>query len=485
MSARVLAILILPTMLLAVSLTPSRAAQQPTEPAKAAKHGRVGKAKMVQKVYQVTDLVTPLTPTTNSSGGIVYSTAPWGGKWSSGEWLIFGSLQAPPPQSASGESDPHKCSMNATDSDEPAEALLQRTIKNSIAPQIWHDAGGPASMVYFPLTHSLVVTAPVDIHERIADLLSAKRRLQDQEVACELRFVHVSEDAYGHIRKEFELKDAEDGPLATLDDKGVCQLLEAVQSDRHASVMQAPKITLFNGQAAGFRIGEERPFLTGATVDWNGEKFVVQPKTETIFSGMNASLGTVLSADLRFVRMYVSVAETDIDAKEVAVGPAILSLPRCPANASTPPVMQAIEMPKVKTKHSVEKKLVLPEGKTAVLFGWKQTTEITDAVPVLSKLRYIGKHYQRVRQEPETVLVLVTPRVVVPEKTEEVLPTRALETVPVVQRAPSAEEQEATPNVDDLLANYHAACTAGKLDKARKIAVKALKIDPTCFDRKR
>src|SRR5262249_29171039 len=60
MSARLLAVLILPTLLLAVALTPSRAAQPPAEPAKAAKHGKAGKAQMVQKVYKVTDLVIPI-----------------------------------------------------------------------------------------------------------------------------------------------------------------------------------------------------------------------------------------------------------------------------------------------------------------------------------------------------------------------------------------------------------------------------------------
>jgi general secretion pathway protein D len=248
--------------------------------------------------------------------------------------------------------------------------------------------------------------------------------------------------------------------------------------------MQAPRITLLNGQAADLHVGEEENFLTGAAVVWNGEKFVLQPKKETIFCGLLASLGTIVSADLRSVYLYLAVTETNLDPKRVTTAPAVLSVPCDPTGASTPRILQAIEMPKL-TKHKVEKKLTLPEGKTAVLFGWKQTTEVTDAVPVLSKLAYIGKHYQRVHQEPETVLVLVTPRVVVPEKTEEVLPTKACEENQAVKRAGCAEERVAPPNVDDLLTKYHAACAAGKFEKARKIAVRALKMDPTCFDRKR
>ena len=63
MSARLLTVLILPTLLLAVALAPSRAAQQPTtEPVKPLKAVEKGKVTLVTKVYQVTDLVIPLLP---------------------------------------------------------------------------------------------------------------------------------------------------------------------------------------------------------------------------------------------------------------------------------------------------------------------------------------------------------------------------------------------------------------------------------------
>src|SRR5262249_33434099 len=147
-----------------------------------------------------------------------------------------------------------------------------------------------------------------------------------------------------------------------------------------------------------------------------------------------------------------------------------------------------------------ERKLNLPEGKTAVLFGWNQTSEVIDAVPVLSKLPIIGKNYQHKRQVQETVLVLVTPRVIVPKEVEErvtgsgihpVLQQVTEEVLPMPKPVQAkampkgdAEESEPPAGVDELVAKYHQACAAGKKDVARKIAIKALKMDPTCFDRK-
>ena len=146
---------------------------------------------------------------------------------------------------------------------------------------------------------------------------------------------------------------------------------------------------------------------------------------------------------------------------------------------------QFIQTPKI-ARVCLEHKLVLPEGQTVVLYGWKQTTEVTDAVPVLSDLPVIGKFYKKVRKQPETVLVLVTPRVVVPLASErEVLPSAKLvRKKKAVKHAGDGEESEEPAGLAELLAKYQVACAEGKFELAHKIALRALKLDPTCFAKK-
>src|SRR5262249_28584607 len=339
------------------------------------------------------------------------------------------------------------------------ENELIALIKNTVAPTSWNDLGGPCSLEYFPLTHSLVINAPPEVHEQIAELFEEMRRWLELEVSCELRFISVADHAYDRLKKDFAFKDVKDGPMASFDDKQVFELMEAVQADQRTHVMQAPKITLFDGQATTIRVVEERPFITGVTLRWSEEGLITCPQRETIPLGFQISLQPSLSTDHRYLDLNLEFERRSLETIEPALVPTQLVMKEdsatrqrvgClkvfPASPAKLPQIrcdekdltelkpdqkgvvftQFIQAPKV-NKVSLERNLVLPEGKTAVLFGWKQTTEVTDAVPVLSKLPYIGKHYQRVHQEPETVLVLVTPRVVVPEKTEELLPPKPLE----------------------------------------------------------
>ena len=46
---------------------------------------------------------------------------------------------------------------------------------------------------YFPMTFSLAICAPVEVHKQVSEMLTALRHLQDTQVALEVRFVSVSE----------------------------------------------------------------------------------------------------------------------------------------------------------------------------------------------------------------------------------------------------------------------------------------------------
>src|SRR5207237_1489048 len=73
------------------------------------------------------------------------------------------------------------------------EDTLIATIKNTVAPQTWSDRGGRGTMDYFPLGMALVVNQTADVHEQVAELLTALRRLQETEVAVEVRLVTMSD----------------------------------------------------------------------------------------------------------------------------------------------------------------------------------------------------------------------------------------------------------------------------------------------------
>jgi hypothetical protein len=61
------------------------------------------------------------------------------------------------------------------------EQFLIRVITNTVSPADWAEAGGTGTIDYHPLTQSLVVRQTADVHEQIADLLAALRRLNEAQ----------------------------------------------------------------------------------------------------------------------------------------------------------------------------------------------------------------------------------------------------------------------------------------------------------------
>jgi type II secretory pathway component GspD/PulD (secretin) len=425
---------------------------------------------------------------------------------------------------------PSKAERIAPEKSSPSptrEELLIKLIVDTIQPRSWNGHGGPGTIDYFPLTMSLVINQTPDIQDQVDDLLAALRRLQDQEVAVEVRFITIAEDFFEHIG--VELMGGLGGGLKALDDAHLRCLMEAVQGDRRSNVMQAPKLTLFNGQRSTLCVGEEKPFVTGLDVRLQDGHPVFLPKTETIASGLELSLQPVISADRRSVRVDLQAALRDVDAS-VPLIPVSLPIQPVGGDPDGQPVVftQYLQQPRTK-KLSVEKTFTVADGRTMVVDGGKRTRLVRNEYgpPVLSDLPLVGRLFRNVAygEEPERVLVLVTPRIIIGQEEEE----RSKPAVPNAAKSPVEEiikhfkaaykqgkyeeaekwalmAQELDPDnspaqefvlahcpqtksgekkLAALLAKYQKACTDGRLDAARELAARALAIDPACFSKPR
>ncbi len=189
---------------------------------------------------------------------------------------------------------------------------LIELITSTIAPDTWDEVGGAGAIEPFPVNLSLVISQTQEVHEQIADLLDQLRRLQDLQVTIEVRFITLSDNFFERLGVDFDFSiddnvDVDlisgndrtggigddtgpsaviglttEGPTQTLDleftqgsfvqrshssattiantaanfgfailsDLEVFFLLQAAEGDQRTNVLQAPKVTLFNGQTA-------------------------------------------------------------------------------------------------------------------------------------------------------------------------------------------------------------------------------------------
>jgi len=183
--------------------------------------------KLYTKTYSVTDLVIPIRASTgNSYGagmngiqpgqiGIGSNMGPGGVTMPSVGLMQVGSgLGGSQPLSSGGTpfggmgGQPTSTSLGrnsngfgqAIDFDSLIQ-LMQQTIE----PNSWSTVGGPGTVEPFAPNRSLVINQTQAVHDQISDLLAQLRRLQDLQVAIEVRFITLNDDFFERIGIDFDI----------------------------------------------------------------------------------------------------------------------------------------------------------------------------------------------------------------------------------------------------------------------------------------
>jgi type II secretory pathway component GspD/PulD (secretin) len=378
------------------------------------------------------------------------------------------------------------------------EDMLIKLITSTIDPHSWDAVGGKGTIQYFPLGLALVINQTQDIQEQVQDLLQALRRLQDLEVAIEMRLVSVSEAFFERIGLDFDIninaKDSRFEPqlianqfrppgfvnafrpdtffagltpagtftpdlgvplrnssfdfslppfggypgtlgadggltlgLAFLSDIQVFMLLEAAQGDRRVNVMQAPKITVFNGQTASINVTDAQFFLTQINVVPFGSQLVFQPQNSPVFFGIFLTVTPVVSADRRFVRLNLSPQLNNLFSATVPLVPIqtpVNSLYQDGLQSVQPVIFQTFFQQPAVGSINLNTTVVIPDGGTVLLGGLKALSEARNEFgpPILSKIPYINRLFKNVGygRETQSLMILVTARIIINEEEEQI-----------------------------------------------------------------
>ena len=218
--------------------------------------------------------------------------------------------------------------------------------------------------------------------------------------------------------------------LAFLNDIQVFMFMEAAQGDRRTNIMQAPKLTMFNGQNGSITIQDNQFFVTGVNVaEVNGQVFF-SPQNIPFPIGLTMNIQPVVSADRRFVRMNVVINFTQIPIASATV-------PLFPVTTIITPTFlgsgitgianpvaftQFIQQPKFSTIN-FQTTVAVPDGGTVLLGGLKTLSEGRNEFgpPVLSKIPYVNRFFKNVGygREAESLMVMITPRIIINREEQE------------------------------------------------------------------
>jgi tetratricopeptide (TPR) repeat protein len=220
--------------------------------------------------------------------------------------------------------------------------------------------------------------------------------------------------------------------LAFLNDIQVYMFMEAAQGDRRVNVMQAPKLTLFNGQTATLTVSNLQFFVTNVQViSVNGQLVFVPQNTPFPGPGdfnqggiISITIQGVISADRRFVRLNMPITMSAQTGANVPLFPfTTFVIPVFEGGSQGQPVpfTQFLQQPAFTTLN-INTTVVCPDGGTVLLGGFKHVSEGRNEFgpPLLSKVPYLNRLFKNVGIGRETshIMIMVTPRIIINSEEE-------------------------------------------------------------------
>jgi general secretion pathway protein D len=235
----------------------------------------------------------------------------------------------------------------------------------------------------------------------------------------------------------FDVNTAANFGFAILSDIEVFFLIQAAQGDNRTNILQAPKVTLFNGQTAFVSDTTQRPFVTSVIPVVGDFAAAQQPVIVVLNEGTSLSVSAVVSADRRFVRLTLvpffsqigDVDEFTFNGSVTTDSGTTVQDPTNPDQTVTNGATRTVQGTTVQLPTfaftSVTTTVSVPDGGTVLLGGVKRLREgrTERGVPILSKVPWISRLFRNVGigREAQSLMMMVTPRIIIQEEEEEKL----------------------------------------------------------------
>jgi general secretion pathway protein D len=230
--------------------------------------------------------------------------------------------------------------------------------------------------------------------------------------------------------------------FAILSDIEAFFVIQASQGDQRTSVLQAPKVTLFNGQFASVIDSSFRPFVISVIPVVGEFAAAQQPVIVVLSEGTMMSVQAVVSDDRRYVRMtllpfFSSVGDVQTFTFEGTETTSTSTDSTDSDNANgkdknakdsktTTRSGTTVQLPTFNVI-SVSTTVSVPDGGTVLLGGIKRLSEGRNefGVPLLSKVPYIDRLFRNVGigRETDSLMMMVTPHIIIQEEEEDRLGT--------------------------------------------------------------
>jgi len=257
--------------------------------------------------------------------------------------------------------------------------------------------------------------------------------------------IPFTQNSFGLSVPQFGGFDASAGAqlgFAIISDIEAFFFINAASGDRRSNVLQAPKVTLFNGQQAYVSDTSQSPFVVSVIPVVGDFAAAQQPVIVVLSEGTFMTVQAVVSNDRRFVRLTVvpffskigevntfqftgSQSTTTDTSTEGVVDPNNAdpnSANNSSNNTTTSREGTTVQLPTFSFV-TVTTTVSVPDGGTVLLGGIKRLSEGRNefGVPILKSIPYVNRLFKNVGvgRETQSLMMMVTPRIIIQEEEEE------------------------------------------------------------------
>lgn len=218
--------------------------------------------------------------------------------------------------------------------------------------------------------------------------------------------------------------------IAFLSDLEVYLFLQAIQGDVRSNLVQAPKVTSFNGAPASVINFTGRNYVAQLTPIIGAGAVAFTPQISTFPDGVQLFVTPVVSADRRYVRMSLSPFFTTFLGFDTFSIPAAVGGGGLGGQSST--ITAQVQLPQFSITN-VSTTVTVPDGGTVLLGGVKRLREERRefGVPILAKTPLIDRLFRNIGigRTTDSLMLMVTPRIIILEEEEERLGVPAIQNI--------------------------------------------------------
>ncbi len=197
-----------------------------------------------------------------------------------------------------------------------------------------------------------------------------------------------------------------------LDNLQVDFLIRATQANRRSSIVQAPRLMMFNGQRAYVAIQRTSSYVSTLTPSVAEGAVAVAPVIAQVNSGSVLDVEGTISHDRRYVTLTVRTTMQE--------DPTFERFETQRGSGNSPGLFVLLPEQQVRVINTT---VSVPDGGTVLLGGLKQVgeVEIDAGVPILSKIPILKRAFTNTTtvKDTQTLLILLRAKILIQQEAEE------------------------------------------------------------------